>query len=214
MKENYVLRGMARAQLKNQWFTAVLLYLIYTTLAFIPNFIGGNIALILSHVISGPLLLGLISCFLGLVRNNELVFEKLFDGFSNFPNAFFTYLLRYIFIILWTLLFIIPGIVAIYKYSMVFYILKDNPDMTALNVITKSKEMMYGYKGKLFCLHLSFIGWDILCLFTLGIGFLWLSPYIQASEANFYQNLKDYHETKTNNSNTDTFSIDEEVKDF
>ena len=93
--------------------------------------------------------------------------------------------------LLWSLLLIIPGIVAAYRYSMAFYILNDNPEMSAKAALDESKRMMAGYKGKLFCLQLSFIGWGFLCLFTLGIGYLWLTPYIQTSMAYFYQNLKE-----------------------
>ena len=72
---------------------------------------------------------------------------------------------------------------------MGFYILSDNPQMTGKEALEASKKMMYGYKGKLFLLQLSFIGWGLLCLLTLGIGFLWLIPYMQASMACFYRNL-------------------------
>jgi uncharacterized membrane protein len=73
---------------------------------------------------------------------------------------------------------------------MAFYILRDNPDIGAAEAITKSRQMMAGYKGKLFGLYLSFIGWMLLCFLSLGIGFLWLYPYISLSVANFYEDLK------------------------
>lgn len=101
-----------------------------------------------------------------------------------------------IFIFLWSLLLIIPGIIAAYRYSMAFYILNDNPKMGAMDALRESKKMMVGYKGKLFFLSLSFIGWTILSVLTLGIGFLWLIPYMNTTTANFYQNLKDASETE------------------
>ena len=70
------------------------------------------------------------------------------------------------------------------------YIAYDRPDLDADDCIHESRMMMKGYKWKLFCMDLSFIGWAILCLFTLGIGFLWLQPYIEASHAKFYEELK------------------------
>jgi len=79
---------------------------------------------------------------------------------------------------------------------MAFYILNDNPTLGAMDALKASKQMMKGYKWKLFCLQLSFIGWCLLSIFTLFIGLLWLIPYIQASIAAFYQNLKDASETK------------------
>jgi len=73
---------------------------------------------------------------------------------------------------------------------MAFYILNDNPGMSAMAALNQSKEMMEGHKGKLFLLGLSFIGWWILCILTLGIGFLWLTPYVELTMANFYEELK------------------------
>ncbi|WP_242847770.1 DUF975 family protein [Fervidicella metallireducens] len=151
---------------------------------------------VVNIIIAGPLALGLTICFVKLVREEPFRFENLFDGFKNFKSAFLTQLLISIFVILWSLLLFIPGIIAGYSYSMAFYILNDNPEIGAMEAIKASKEMMKGYKWKLFCLHLSFIGWALLCILTLGIGFLWLTPYVHATTANFYQNLK---ESKVNN---------------
>jgi uncharacterized membrane protein len=88
------------------------------------------------------------------------------------------------------LLFIFPGIYAAYGYAMTPYILAENPEMTANEAITKSKELMNGNRWRLFCLELSFIGWSLLCiLFTLGIGVFWLKPYMEASFAAFYREI-------------------------
>ena len=83
----------------------------------------------------------------------------------------------------------IPGIIATYSYAMTEFILAEHPDLTASVAIAQSKEMMTGNRWRLFCLHISFIGWDILCAFTLGIGNLWLRPYKQAAEAAFYREI-------------------------
>ena len=97
--------------------------------------------------------------------------------------------LQSIYIILWSLLFIIPGIVASYSYAMTEYILAEDPELTATEAISRSKQMMYGNRWRLFCLEFSFIGWSILCSFTLGIGNLWLTPYKQAAIAAFYREV-------------------------
>ena len=89
------------------------------------------------------------------------------------------------------LLLIVPAIIAAFSYSMVFYILADNPDISPTNALKKSKEMMMGYKWKIFFLGLSFLGWALLAILTLGIGLLWLMPYIQVSTINFYEDIKD-----------------------
>lgn len=189
IKENYELRAMAREQLKGHWGMALLLCLVYSILGGIFGFIP-YVGPIINLVLIGPLTLGLTCCFMKLVRNEEFIFENLFDGFKNFAQSFILQLLSAIFISLWTLLLIVPGIIATYKYSMAFYILNDNPEIDSMDAINRSKEMMNGYKWKLFCLHLSFIGWWLLSILTLGIGFLWLIPYIKSSTANFYENLR------------------------
>ena len=86
---------------------------------------------------------------------------------------------------------IIPGVIKAYSYAMTDFILKDKPEMKNNAAIEKSMAMMDGYKMKLFLLDLSFIGWFILCLFTFGIGFFFLQPYIQVAHAAFYENLKE-----------------------
>lgn len=94
-----------------------------------------------------------------------------------------------IFTMLWSLLLIIPGIIKGIAYSQVFYLLRDDPELTALEAITESKNRMKGYKWKYFLLNLSFIGWAFIAIFTLGIGFLWLAPYISTANATFYNEL-------------------------
>ena len=87
---------------------------------------------------------------------------------------------------LWSLLFIVPGIIASYRYALAPYLMAENPDMGVMEAIARSKELMNGSKWRLFCLQLSFIGWSLLCVLTLGIGYLWLAPYQNAAEAAFY----------------------------
>ncbi|MBZ9608758.1 DUF975 family protein [Clostridium estertheticum] len=149
-----------------------------------------NIWGVIVLIIGGPITFGVSMFFLKLIRKTNAKIEDVFMGFKYFGKTFLLNLLMGIFILLWTLLLIIPGIIASFSYSMAYYILIDNPELTSLEAINRSKEMMNGYKGKLFCLYLSFAGWFILCLVTLGIGFIWLEPYIQTSTAVFYQGLK------------------------
>ena len=98
-------------------------------------------------------------------------------------------LLMNLFIALWTLLFIIPGIIKSFAYAMTPYILKDNPELGPNDARLKSIEMMRGHKWKLFGLELSFIGWFLLCILSLGIGFIWLAPYFNTAHAAFYCDL-------------------------
>ena len=140
-------------------------------------------------VLGGPMMLGLSILFLSISRRTGSTFSQLFDGFSNFATALCAYLLTLIFIILWTLLLIVPGIIATLSYAMTFYIIADDPSVGALEAIQRSKEMMQGHKWKLFYLHWRFFWRALLCLLTCGIGFFWLGPYMQASTAKFYDDI-------------------------
>jgi len=113
----------------------------------------------------------------------------LFSAFRQGKTAIATRFLTILFEFFWTLLFIIPGIIASYSYAMTGYIQAEHPELTASEVIECSKRIMSGNRWRLFCLHFSFIGWEILCAFTLGIGKLWLVPYEYATEAAFYQEI-------------------------
>lgn len=122
-------------------------------------------------------------------RQNEAQIGTLFGYFPHWKNAAIANLLQAVYVFLWTLLFIIPGIMASYSYAMTPYILAENPEMAPREAIAQSKEMMYGHRWRLFCLHFSFIGWAILSALTLGIGNLWLTPYQQAAVAAFYREV-------------------------
>lgn len=124
-----------------------------------------------------------------VTKYRPVEFSTLFARFSNFLNAFLLRFLMSLFTFLWTLLFIIPGIMKYYSYSMAPFLMAQNPSMTPLEAISASKEMMRGNRWKLFCLEISFIGWSTLAMFTFGIGFLWLIPYQNAATAAFYLNL-------------------------
>jgi uncharacterized membrane protein len=133
--------------------------------------------------------LGIDLFFIRLVRGEQVRFSALFERFGIILKAVGLRLFRLLFIVLWSLLFLIPGIIAAFRYSMAGFIMADNPDTGITEAVNISKEMMRGNKGRLFCLVLSFIGWGFLCLFTFGIGYLWLIPYVQASVAAFYLDI-------------------------
>ena len=187
--ENKVLMQMAREILKGKWAVAIgttVVYIIAVSILAVIPFLGP----ILSLIIGGPMLLGLAGFFLSFSRGEDARMEQIFQGFSNFGTAFATYLLMALFVFLWTLLLIIPGIIAAISYSMTFFIIYDEKNITPLDAISRSKKLMDGHKGKYFCLCCRFIGWGILCIFTFGIGFFWLFPYMQVSAAKFYDDIK------------------------
>jgi len=188
-KSNSELKFMARQQLKGNWGMPILVCLLFSVIIMLPNMIPlvGSIGAL---IITGPMMLGQVRYFIGLRRGFNPPLGVIFDGFKLFSSALVLNLLMVLFILLWSLLLIIPGIIAALKFSQAFYIMNDNPGIKPMDALRQSKEMMYGYKGRLFMLYLSFIGWALLCVLTFGIGFLWLIPYIQLSAANFYEELR------------------------
>ena len=189
VKENTELMVEARESLSGNWGLAIGTFLVYgiliSSLQFIPV-IGSVLALF----IAGPMLVGVSMFSLSLSRGENARLEQIFEGFKNYGTVLGAYILMVLFIFLWALLLIIPGIIAGLAYSQTFYILAEDDTIGSMDALRKSKEMMNGYKWKYFCLGLRFIGWALLCILTLGIGFLWLSPYIQVSYAKFYEDLK------------------------
>ncbi|HOJ41736.1 MAG TPA: DUF975 family protein, partial [Candidatus Syntrophosphaera thermopropionivorans] len=116
--------------------------------------------------------------------------EEMFNGFKYFGRALGTYLLMTLYILLWSILLIVPGIIAAISYSMTFFILAENPNIKAADALRLSKQMMYGHKTQYFMLMLSFIGWFLLSILTFGIGLLFLYSYITMASTIFYQQIK------------------------
>jgi uncharacterized membrane protein len=189
-------RQRAWNRLRGNWTTMVVIGLVYLVLL---SVMGGStvigVGAIAVLILGGPLMLGLVNCFLALCRNKTVNIEDLFSGFHNFMNSMVLYIINTIFIALWSLLFVIPGIIKTYSYSMSYYILADNPGMEANEARKMSMQLMHGNKWRLFCLHLSFLGWLILCALTFGILTFWVFPYIQTAQAEFYQELVHWSET-------------------
>lgn len=182
-------RAKAWAACKGNWGVAILSIIIVGIISGICGVIPA-VGSLITLVITGPLMLGLVVVFSKLIKGEKAEIANLFDGFKNFVNSFLLYILNSLFTLLWSLLFVIPGIVMSYAYSMSFYILKDNPELSANEARKQSIEMMRGNKWRLFCLDLSFIGWALLSILTFGILMLWVSPVQQASHAAFYESLK------------------------
>ena len=159
-------------------------------LTFVAGFaVLGTVISIVMFILGSVVNLGYHKYNLDLVDGRNAKIGTLFSYFKHWKNAILANLLVSIFTTLWTLLCFIPGIVAGYKYAMVPYILAENPEIGPREAINRSTEMMRGHKWQLFCLQFSFIGWAILCAFTCGIGYFWLTPYINASIANFYREI-------------------------
>ena len=124
-----------------------------------------------------------------MVDGEEVELKTLFAYLPYWKTMVIANLLITLYTALWLLLFIIPGIIAAYRYSMTYYILAENPELSASEAIDRSKELMDGNKYRLFCLGFSFFGWIILSVITLGIGSIFLNPYMQAANAAFYRDI-------------------------
>lgn len=190
------IKAMARAQLGNQifgntWLIAVVVAVIQTAIAYLVNAIPG-IGQIASLLLSGPVAYGVSAMFLKQTRTGEKMdIGDIFNGFrEDFSNTFLIGLMTTIFTMLWSLLFIVPGIVKALSYSMAMYIKVDHPDYDWKQCIDESQRMMQGHKGELFVLNLSFIGWMIVGAFCAGIGSFWVNAYMQAATSQFYENLR------------------------
>lgn len=185
---NVVLMRSARESLKDQWGLAIGTFLVYTLI--MCSFGAMQKVGVVSLLIAGPMALGAAIFSLSLSRGKEARLEQIFDGFRFFANALIAYLLVVLYVLLWLLLFIVPGIIAALSYSMVFYILADNPTLEPKAALDQSKKMMDGYKWKLFYLFLRFFLLALLCVLTLGIGFLWFIPFVHVTMAKFYDDIK------------------------
>ncbi len=149
---------------------------------------GGS--LVVSIIITPAFSLSLIRVYLNVINGNHPKAGDAFCGFDDFWSAFKVTFLVGLFTFLWSLLFVIPGIIKSFSYSMSTYILAENKGKPALECINESKAMTNGHKMDLFVLGLSFIGWAFLCVITFGIASIWVTPYMQATYANAYKSLK------------------------
>lgn len=186
------IKRAARNQLKNNifsedWLRALLVCLIVSLiLSFLDFTIIGSI------LVGGPLCYGLCLYFLDIAKNEKRGdLDTVFKGFDHFGGALLLFFMRMLFTFLWSLLFIIPGIIKSYSYSMAMFIKIEHDDYDYDECLKQSMKMMKSHKWDLFVLDLSFLGWYIVGALLLGIGTLWVIPYHNAAYANFYLTIKD-----------------------
>jgi uncharacterized membrane protein len=195
MMKSSEIRAKARVSLGGKIFaTAWLLALVVafidgmasTTLGAIP--VIGFAAVI---ILWGPIKMGIMPYFLKLARDEKPSFAVIIDGFKNdFKGNMLLGIMEQLFITLWTLLFIIPGIVKSYSYALCYYIKADHPEYGWKECIDESRRMMKGNKWRLFCLDFSFIGWQIVGMLCFGLGGYFVNPYMMTARAHFYEELK------------------------
>ena len=187
------LKAAAKSQIKGK---IGVLFVITLIIGLISGLAGGLLSLIpgggivVSIIIIPAFTLSMTRVYLNLVKGVQPHVGDAFSGFDDFWSAFKVNFFVGLFTFLWSLLFVIPGIIKAYSYSMSYYILAENKGKPALQCIEESKQMTDGHKMDLFVLDLSFIGWVLLCTFSLGIAGIWVVPYMQATYTNVYNSLK------------------------
>ena len=146
---------------------------------------------IVSWLIAPAIAIGMTMIYLAVIAGNKPDVGDVFNGFSLFGKAWWLAFITGFFTMLWSCLFLIPGLIKRISYSMAPYILAENPTMTAREALRESKRITNGSKMDLFVLELSFFGWALLCVITLGIAFIYVGPYMSAAMANAYQSIKE-----------------------
>lgn len=207
MKSNQYYKNEALSALRGNWANALVATIILVALALffssndainsyyqrivINPFIGYSLSFISLFVLL-PLAVGYSNSMRVLLEtgDNRLANNSFSLGFGNWLHVVWGMILSTIYIFLWTLLLIIPGIIKSYSYALTPYILVEHPEMSANEAIEESMRLMDGHKFDLFYLQLSFIGWAILSILSLGLGFFWLIPYQMTAQAAFYRDIK------------------------
>lgn len=187
------LKANAKAQIKGK---IGILFLITLIIAGISGIAGSVLGLIpggslaTSIIVTPAFALSTVRVYMNVVNGGTPEAGDSFSGFDDFWSAFKVNFLVGLYTFLWSLLFVIPGIVKSFSYSMAMYILAENKGKSARECIEESKKMTDGHKLDLFVLGLSFIGWMALCVITLGIAGIWVLPYMNTTYANAYYYLK------------------------
>jgi uncharacterized membrane protein len=193
MKDSKYFRDLGWAQLQGRWSAPAIFTLVEMVICIVAGSLFGG----LLSLFALPMEYSYRIAFLDNKRTGaDFKVEKLFDGYKDFLRIFGTLLLQGVYIILWSLLLFVPGVIKSISYSQTNYILKDNPELSFNAAIERSMAMMEGHKMQYFLLSLSFIGWILLAIITCGILSLWVNPYICATNAHFYEYVKEEYEKR------------------
>ena len=179
------LKNRAKQALNGNWGSAIIAFLLYAVIVSFLSTTG------VGSFVTGLITVGYISFFTNLLRGNKPTIEGSLAAITeNVGTKFVATLLVMLYTFLWSLLFIIPGIIKSYSYAMTSYILLDRPELSATDALKESEKMMDGHKMDLFILDLSFIGWILLTALTCGILTFYVEPYMMATRTAFYLELK------------------------
>lgn len=170
--------------LLSSYFSSVVVRILLTLVSLL-------IPTVLVYALVGPISVGVAAVFVDLVRNGERIrVRKFFYGFKNFFENAILGIMYILQIFLWSLAFVIPGIYVAYSYALVFHIKKDHPEYRWKQCFDESERLMEGNRFKLFTLQVSHMGWFILALAFLFVGAYWTVPYLNASTAIFYEEVR------------------------
>ena len=182
----------AKEQIKGKIFTLLAIYIIIMAANMVISFVLGSISGIITLLIAGPIALAEAFIYLGITKKSRMPkIEDLLIGFKgdNFLRMLIAYLRYEVFVFLWSLLFIVPGIIKGISYSQMFYFMAEDDKLEAGAAQRKSMEIMEGHKWEYFVLQLSFIPWHLLGIITLGIAYVWIIPYIETTMAEYHVRL-------------------------
>ena len=176
-------KKLALDTLKNRWGEAIVVSLLYGIILSALSALLGVGGLLFGSI----LLIGYYTILIEASINKKFNIEKIVSGLNGdtLANRIVLSVIKNLYIFLWSLLFIIPGIVKSYAYALAEFITMENPEMSASDCLRLSQERMDGHKKDIFLLDLSFIGWHILCMFTFGIGYLFLAPYMAQTRIHY-----------------------------
>jgi len=176
----------------NLWSIVAILivaYVVQMALSYLTFFAGG----VGSLLVAGPISISLAMIFLKLLHDHKKPqVEDILLGFKNgnFGRGLIGYLRYLVFTLLWSLLFVVPGIIKVLSYSQMFYLMADDPKLEPSEAQTKSMKLMSGHKMELFSLYLSFVPWLLLVVVTVGLALIYVAPYFSATMAEYYNYLK------------------------
>jgi len=193
------LKKAAKESLSGRWGFAVLTVILFSIIQGVPGLFGSDIdepantmdlVVSLVSILLIPVGVGWTWIAMSIARGEETKVTDLFEPYGMFFKVIGLAIVQLFFIFLWLLLLVVPGIIKSFSYMLTFYILRDEPSIGILEAITRSRKMMDGHKMEAFLLLLSFIGWALLGIVTLGLAFLWITPYFSVTFAKFYDRVR------------------------
>ncbi len=206
----YTIKQKAKEISGGHWGNIIILFIIAILLNILGNYLDDAIFKdkinLIANIINIFIEFGIVVFFINIVRTGKSNWQDIFEAFKKNPwTIFLIGLLRDIFIFLWTLLLIIPGIMKAYSYAMAWYIYNDNPNMGPMETLRTSEQMMKGHRWELFKLQFSFWPWILLGIITFGLAWIYIYPWLSSSIVLFYEELKGTEEIgeQVDNNNTE-----------